>query len=52
MYDRAEQAEYCIEINEYQCPGFVDRSCSKRTTPSLTEGWGERRCEVVRSDDS
>jgi hypothetical protein len=51
MDARKKQLEYCVIIKEYQCPGFVDRSCSSRTAPALKEV-GERRCEVVRSDDS
>jgi hypothetical protein len=38
MAGRKKQLEYCVIINnEYQCPGFVDRSCSSRTAPSLTK---------------
>jgi hypothetical protein len=37
MTGKKKQAEYCVIINEYQCPGFVDRSCSSRTAPSLTK---------------
>jgi hypothetical protein len=52
MARKKKETEYVI-INEYQCPGFVDRSCSVRTaSPLLDKGWGERRCEVVRSDNS
>jgi hypothetical protein len=52
MTRKKKQAEYCVILNEYQCPGFVDKSCSSKNSPLLYKGWGERRCEVVRSDDS
>jgi hypothetical protein len=35
MNGRKKQLEYRVIINEYQCPGFVDRSCSSRTAPSF-----------------
>jgi len=37
MAGKKKQAECCVIINEYQCPGFVDRSCSNRTAPSFTK---------------
>jgi hypothetical protein len=35
MDARKKHLEYFGIINEYQCPGFVDKSCSSRTAPSL-----------------
>jgi hypothetical protein len=37
MAREKKQAEYCVIINEYQCPGFVDRSCSGRTASPLLD---------------
>jgi hypothetical protein len=37
MIGKKNITEYCVIINEYQCPGFVDRTCSIRTTPSSTK---------------
>jgi hypothetical protein len=43
MVRKKKQAEYCVIINEYQCPGFVDRSCSVRTaSPLLVTKVGEK----------
>jgi hypothetical protein len=37
MARKKKQSEYVI-INEYQCPGFVDRSCSiEQPAPSFTK---------------
>jgi hypothetical protein len=33
---------FCCVISDYQCPGFVDRSCSNRTTPPLIIRVGEK----------
>jgi hypothetical protein len=42
MTRKKKQVEYVI-INEYQCPGFVDRSCSGRTAnPLLVTKVGEK----------
>jgi len=43
MARKKKKAECCVIINEYQCPGFVDRSCSGRTaSPLLMTKVGEK----------
>jgi hypothetical protein len=43
MASKKKKSESFVIINEYQCPGFVDRSCSSRTaSPLLVTKVGEK----------